>query len=317
MLSLQILAVGAGLWALSWSAGKLIEGSAVLARQLQISMFTIGVVIIGFGTSLPELLASAVAAARGSGNIAIGNAFGSNLANLALILGISALIRSLHAPTSLLTRNLPLLLLATAGAFVALADNHLDRLEGALLALALVLIIAGIVRQGADPDLVVDAQVKDEPLTVAGMQVAGGLALLLVSAWVLIWGASGLARTFGISELVIGLVLVAIGTSLPELAAALASIRRTQSAGPLILGNVVGSNLFNTLGVVGLPAMLRPFDTDPALWPSALLMLGLTVLLGGLLLAPPRFSLTRGAGAFLVVCYMGYLTWIVAGSLSA
>lgn len=314
MLLLQLGAVAGGFLLLAWSADRLVAGSAALARRLRVSSFAIGVVILGFGTSLPELLVSALAAARGSGGIAIGNAVGSNLANIALILGASALLLPLAAAPELLRRDLPLLLLAAAAAFLALGDLHLARWEGLLLLIALAGVIAWLVRRRQGPAPILPGPGEELGAGAALALTLLGLALLLASAWALVWGAVGLARAFGVSELLIGLTLIAIGTSLPELAASLAALRRLRDGG-LVLGNVVGSNLFNTLGVVGLPAVVRPFAVDAELWPSALLMLALTALLAALLLVSrPRRTLGRGAGALLLACYAGYLIWMGAAA---
>lgn len=307
---LELAAVAGGFLALAWSADRLVEGSAALARRLRVSAFTIGVVILGFGTSLPELLVSSLAAARGSGAIAIGNAFGSNLANIALILGVAALVLPLAAAPELLRRDLPLILFATAGAFLALSDLQLARWEGLLLLLALAAVIGWLVRRRQGPAPILPGPGEELGMGAALALTLGGLALLLASAWALVWGAVGLARALGVSELLIGLTLIAVGTSLPELAASLAALRRLRD-GSLVLGNVVGSNLFNTLGVVGLPAVVRPFAVDAELGASALIMLALTALLAVLLLASrPRRTLGRGAGALLLACYLSYLVWM-------
>ncbi len=315
MLTLYLLAIAGGLAALAWSAQRLIDGAIALALHLHVSAFTIGVVVLGFGTSLPELLVSATAAARGSGGIAIGNAFGSNIANIAMILGISALLAPLRAESQTLRRDLPLILLGTAGVFVALMDSALTRLEGGLLLVALIVIILWTTRRNAStPNIPEAPRLNTLPIALAVTLL--GLVLLLSSAWVLVWGAIGLARASGIDELLIGLTVVAIGTSLPELAAALASIRRAQGS-HLIMGNVVGSNLFNTLGVVGLPAVIRPFSTSPDLWRDATVMLVLTVLLAGLLLRSKALELRRGGALFLLLCYITYLGWVAQRMMSS
>ena len=307
MLLTYLIVVAVGFVVLAWSADRLVEGASSLARQLNVSAFAIGVVILGFGTSLPELLVSATAAARGSGGIAIGNAFGSNIANIALILGISALILPLVADRTLVRRDIPLILFGTAGVFLILSDLALKRWEGILLMLALFVIIGWIVRSGQAADPITSK--STEHTTLASLVlVLIGLVLLLGSAWALVWASVGLARMLEVNELLIGLTLVAIGTSLPELAASLASLRRTEGSG-LILGNVVGSNLFNTLGVVGVPAAIRPFSVSPMLWYDGLIMLALTALLGFLLFRRSGFRLTRSGAILLLVCYIGYLGW--------
>ena len=307
MLLTYLIVVAVGFVVLAWSADRLVEGSSSLARQLNISTFAIGVVILGFGTSLPELLVSATAAFRGSGGIAIGNAFGSNIANIALILGISALILPLAADRTLVKRDIPLILFGTAGVFLILMDLALKRWEGILLMIALIGIITWIVRSGQAADPITSKSTEHATLTALAL-VLIGLILLLGSAWALVWASVGLARMLEVDELLIGLTLVAIGTSLPELAASLASLRRAEGSG-LILGNVVGSNLFNTLGVVGVPAAIRPFSVSPILWYDGLIMLALTALLGFLLFRRGGFRLTRSGAILLLVCYIGYLGW--------
>ena len=307
MLLTYLIVIAIGFVALAWSADRLVEGASSLARRFNVSAFAIGVVILGFGTSLPELLVSATAAARGSGGIAIGNAFGSNIANIAMILGISALILPLAADRTLLKRDVPLILLATAGVFLILSDLALGRLEGIALVFALVTVIALIVRSGQASAPILDLPAEHTALAALAMTLFG-LVILLGSAWALVWGSVGLARMLEINELLVGLTLVAIGTSLPELAASLASLKHAEGSG-LILGNVVGSNLFNTLGVVGVPAAIRPFSVSPMLWYDSLIMLAFTALLGFLLLRRGGFRLTRPGAILLLLCYIGYLGW--------
>ena len=307
MLLTYLTLVAIGFVTLAWSADRLVEGASSLARQLNVSAFAIGVVILGFGTSLPELLVSAMAAASGSGGIAIGNAFGSNIANIALILGVTALILPLTADRTLIRRDIPLILFGTAGVFLVLQDLALERWEGFCLMLALVGVITWIVRSGRAADPIASPSTEHTPLAALAL-ISLGLTLLLGSSWALVWAATGLARMLGVDELLIGLTLVAIGTSLPELAASLASLKRAEGSG-LILGNVIGSNLFNTLGVVGLPAAIRPFKVSPMLWHDSLIMLALTASLGFLLLRRAGFRLNRPGAILLLLCYIVYLGW--------
>ena len=309
MLLTYLITVAAGFVALAWSADQFVEGASALALRFKVPTFTVGVVILGFGTSLPELLVSTTAAARGSGGIAIGNAFGSNIANIAMILGISALILPLSANRTLLVRDLPLILFGTAAGFLALSDLALGRQEGVLLTLALIGVIGWIVCSGKASAPII-SQPSEHSTVTAWTITLFGLAVLVGSSWVLVWGSVGLARLIGIDPLLIGLTLVAIGTSLPELAASLASLKREGGSG-FILGNVVGSNLFNTLGVVGLPAVIRPFSVSPTLLYDGVIMLAFTALFGFLLLAPGRFRLGRPGAVLLLLCYMAYLGWNV------
>ena len=204
-------------------------------------------------------------------------------------------------------RDVPLILACTAVVFLVLSDLALGRLEGIVLMLSLVGVIAWIVRSGQAAPPIVSRQAEHTTLSALAM-ILLGLVLLLGSAWALVWASVGLARMLEVDELLIGLTLVAIGTSLPELAASLASLRRTEGSG-LILGNVVGSNLFNTLGVVGVPAAIRPFSVSPMLWYDGLIMLALTALLGFLLFRRGGFRLTRPGAILLLLCYIGYLGW--------
>ena len=306
-IELYLVAILGGFAVLAWSANNLVESACELAQMWRMPPFAIGVVILGFGTSLPELLVSATAAAQGSGGIAIGNAIGSNIANIALILGISALIAPLTIDRLIVQRDLPLILFASAGVFLVLSDLELSRLEGCLLLLALVTIIGWIVRSGrASAPIISPPETSSMPRAIAFTLLS--LLLLQGSAWVLIWASTGLALSFGVSELIIGLTLVALGTSLPELAASIASLKQPAGSS-LILGNVIGSNLFNTLGVVGLPAIIRPFATSDMLFQDMFFMLTLTAGLGGLLLYRSRLRLQRGGAIILLLCYIGYVGW--------
>ena len=196
MLLTYLIVILVGFVVLAWSADRLVEGASSLARQLNVSTFAIGVVILGFGTSLPELLVSATAAVRGSGGIAIGNAFGSNIANIALILGVSALILPLAADRTLVKRDIPLILFGTAGVFLILSDLALKRWEGILLMIALVGIITLIVRSGQAADPITSKSTEHATLTALAL-VLIGLILLLGSAWGLVWASVGLARMLG------------------------------------------------------------------------------------------------------------------------
>ena len=315
MLLIYVAAILGGFVLLTWGADRLVNAAASLAQRLHVSTFVIGVVILGFGTSLPELLVSSVAAFEGSPAIAIGNAFGSNIANIALILGVSALICPLLVERSLLVRDLPLILMSSALVFWMLQDLAISRIEGVVLMLALVGVIVWIVRsRHAAPPL--SCPHDGRSLTTGLVQAASGLVLVLGSAWVLVWSSVGLARMFGIDELLIGLTLIAIGTSLPELATSLAALRRPGGSG-LIIGNVIGSNLFNTLGVVGLPAVIEPLRVSGLIYPSGWLMFALTVGLGGLLLLRPRLALMRPGAAVLILCYTAYLGWNMQHMIAA
>lgn len=258
-----------GLALLIVSADRFVFGASAIAHNLRVAPLLIGVVIVGFGTSAPELLVSTISALQGNSGIAIGNAIGSNITNIGLILGVAALIRPLTVQSVVLRRELPILLAAMLVAWVLLSNGRLDRIDGTLLLLAFLAMMywmISVVRRGREEG--VDPLVAAVPEGAAKVSTARalfwlvvGLVVLLASSRLLVWAAVELAERWGVSELIIGLTVVAIGTSLPELAASTtAALRRMDD---IAIGNVVGSNTFNTLAVLGLPGVLGPGPFDP------------------------------------------------------
>lgn len=321
MIAASVAAVVIGLALLVWSADRFVLGASATARDLGVSPLLIGLVIVGFGTSAPEMLIAAFAAIQNNPGLGIGNAVGSNIANIALILGGAALLRPLNSGSQILSRELPLLILATVLAIALMADQMLGRFEGLILLLALVAALGVLVRQAfiernaSDPLAAeITSQIPtDLPLRDAVKWLLIGLVLLLVSSRMLVWGGVNIAEALGISDLVIGLTIVAIGTSLPELAAAIASAIKGEH--DLILGNVIGSNLFNTLAVLGLPAMIAPGLIPPEVITRDLPVMGaLTLLL--LLVALHRRGgqghINRFEGFLLVSCFLAYEGYLFA-----
>jgi len=262
---LYSLAIITGFILLVWGADRFVIGAAATARNLGIPPLIIGLTVIGFGTSAPEMLISGLAAAQGNAGLAIGNALGSNIANIALILGVSALVLPLSVDSNTLRREMPLLIGITLLAMLLLWDRDLSRLDGILLFSSLLLVMGWIVRQAISHRNESGDPLADEYETelphdmapkIALMWLAIGLIVLLASSKLLIWGAVAVATAFGISDLVIGLTIVAIGTSLPELAASVMSVLKKEY--DLAVGNVIGSNIFNTLGVLALPGLIAP-----------------------------------------------------------
>ena len=245
---------------LVWSADLFVAGAASIAENAGLSPVIIGLTIVSLGTSAPEILVSITAALAGSGGLAIGNAVGSNIANIGLVLGITVLVAPLQVHPGCLRSELPTLLLVTAGAGLLLLDVELERSDALLMMGALVLILVQMIRsQVSDPD--VEDAVDDEELphlspARAWLSFAIGLLLLIGSSRLLVWGASEIALSLGVPELVIGLTIVAVGTSLPELAATVASAMRGHAE--IAIGNVIGSNLFNLLAVMSMPGLLAP-----------------------------------------------------------
>ncbi len=319
---LSIAAVIAGLALLVWSADRFVEGAAATAQNLGISTLIIGITIIGFGTSAPEILISLISVYQQTPDIAIGNALGSNIANIGLILGATALIIPLTFTSGLIKREFPILMLASAVMTWTLWDARLDRLDGVLLLAFLVGVMGYLIHfSKKDKNDIISAELEQEiphdmPTSRALMWTLIGLILLIASSKMLVWGAVNIATALGISELIIGLTIIALGTSLPELAAAIAGARKGEP--DMVMGNVIGSNLFNSLAVIGLPALMIDFDISPtAISRDLPIMLGLTALLFILAWLPKRSCcvVTRYKGVILLagfVLYQCFLYYQVA-----
>lgn len=321
MLLASITAVVLGLAALIWAADRFVMGASATARGAGISPLIIGLVIIGFGTSAPEMLVATLASLQGNPALGIGNAIGSNIANIALIIGVAALIRPLTSSSTILRRELPLLFAATLLAIVLMLDGGLGHFEGVLLLTALAVAIYLLARQAraapAPDDPLATAlpgQIPPTmPLRTALVWTGVGLVVLLLGSRALVWGAVNIAHALGVSELIIGLTVVAIGTSLPELSTAIASaIRREHD---LLLGNVIGSNLFNTLAVLGLPALLHPSTLDAeVLTRDVPVMALLSLAFIAMLMHRPgqRGRINRLEATLLLLSFGGYLSWLFA-----
>lgn len=309
------LALVAGFVFLVWGADRFVAGAAATARNLGVSPLIIGLTIVGFGTSAPEMLVSAVAAWQGNPGLAVGNAIGSNIANIALILGLTALIVPLATNSRLLRRELPLLMVTMLAGLLLLVDGELSRLDGVLLLLGLLALIIWMVRtalaeRNGDPLLTeFSAEIPRDMSTSRALFWLGlGLLILLISSRILVWGAVGIAELLGVSDLVIGLTIVALGTSLPELAASILSALKGEP--DIAIGNIIGSNLFNLLAVLGIPGLIHPLGIgDDVLFRDYPVMLGLTLALFVMaygIRGPGRIN--RIEGALLLACYFGYQT---------
>lgn len=259
----EVIAVVGGFLLLVWSADRFVLGASALARNLGVSSLVIGLTIVGFGTSAPELMVSAIASWNGNPTLAIGNAIGSNIANIGMVLSISALVAPIVVKSDVLKRELPLMLLVMLFALTLLLDNELSRGDGLMLILGMGMMIYWVTMLGlrtrtSDPILgEFDVEIPGEmPMSKAVMWLVIGMIILFISSRILVWGAVGIAQFFGVSDLVIGLTIIAIGTSLPELAAAVMSAFKNEH--DLAIGNVIGSNMFNLLGVLAMPGLLSP-----------------------------------------------------------
>jgi len=318
---IDIIAILAGFGLLIWSADLFVLGASATARNLGVSPLVIGLTVVGFGTSAPEMLVASIAAAGGNPGLAVGNALGSNIANIALILGITALIVPLSVHSDILKREYPLLLLASIIASVCIGmDNHLGWIDGLIFAAVLVAIMSWLVHQALSNRCTDSLQCEIDPMVQefeqeipshmpmkhALIRLFSGLVLLLISSKLLVWAAINIATVLGISDLIIGLTIVAIGTSLPELAASIACARKGEH--DIAIGNIIGSNIFNTLGVLGVAGLIRPTALDAGVLGRDLpLMLILTLLL---LIMSYGFRdhgrINRFEGGFLLAIFIGY-----------
>ncbi|HHQ14759.1 MAG TPA: calcium/sodium antiporter [Chromatiales bacterium] len=316
------VAVISGLVMLVWGADRVVLGVGVLARNHGISPMLIGLTLVGFATSLPEVVVSATAALEGVPNLAIGNALGSNIANVGLVIGVAALVRSLSIQSETLRRELPVMLAVSVIPVLLFSDGRLSRLDGVLLLTGLAAFVAwitllGLRTRGRDP---LEAEFAAEiPAGLgSGRAIAWitvGLAAVLGGSNALVWGAANGARSLGISELVIGLTVVAVGTSLPELAVSVASARKGEHG--LALGNVIGSNAFNLLAVIGVAAVIHPAKLDPdAVTVHLPAMLAFTVALFFIAYnQSDTLRVSRPAGFMLLAAYLGYLGFLASTSL--
>ncbi|MEY4210156.1 MAG: hypothetical protein RLZ92_535 [Pseudomonadota bacterium] len=324
-MALPLLMIVIGLIILVWSADVFVEGAAAVARSLGMSPLLIGMVVVGFGTSAPELSVSALSALQGNPGIALGNAYGSNITNIALILGCTALISPIVVHSQVIRKELPILFLVTICVLVQIYDGQLSQIDGFIELGLLFAVMGWMMRQSSHhPHDVLEDEMEDEldEHTMSTSQgfiwLIGGLVLLVVSSRMLVWGAVSIAHDLGVSDLVIGLTVVAIGTSLPELASSIVAARKGED--DLAVGNIIGSNLFNTLGVVGLAGSIQPMSIPSEIlhrdWPlMALLTVALFAL--GYNRNGGNGSISRLEGGALLAVYVGYTLYLVNTVVSA
>jgi cation:H+ antiporter len=317
-MTLAFFAIAFGLALLVWSADRFVEGSAATARYFGMPPLLIGMVIVGFGTSAPEMVVSALAASQGNPGIALGNAYGSNIVNIGLILGVTALISPIAVHSQVLRKELPILTAITALAAYQIWDGELTRFDALVLLAVFGGLLAWTIWQGLRQraDALADEMEQElaehaMPIKRALFWLVIGLILLIVSSRILVWGAVEIARGFGVSDLIIGLTIVAIGTSLPELAASVIATRKGEH--DIALGNIIGSNFFNTLAVVGIAGVIHPMAVAQEVFSrDVLIMAALTVSLfvfGYGFRGPGRIN--RFEGAVLLASYIGYTTYLV------
>ncbi|QYJ74839.1 calcium/sodium antiporter [Shewanella sp. FJAT-52076] len=310
---LNILMLVAGLAVLVWSADKFVYGAAAFARNLGLPPMLIGLTIVAMGSSAPEMFVAATASMDGMRDTAVGNVLGSNVANITLILGLTAMIGAIAVSSQTLKREIPMMLAATALAGYFLHDGMLTRTEGwvligAFLLLMLYLIWHALTNKDPDP-LAAEADEeipKDVPTSKALIWLVVGIILLPLSADWMVDGAVGIAKYYGLSDLIIGLTIIAVGTSLPELAACVASALKKED--DLAIGNIVGSNMFNILAVLALPGIIAPGVVDAQAVSRDLYMVIATSIALALfvLLSGKDRELKRWHGGLFLVIFIGY-----------
>lgn len=328
---LPIIAVILGLAVLVWSADKFVDGAVGVAKFCGMSTLLIGMVIVGFGTSAPEMVVSAISAMQDAPELALGNAYGSNIANIALILGVTAVISPVIVVRKALKRDLPVLIAVTVLAVILDLDGAIGRIDG----IVLLLVFAGVmgfnivseIRQKHKVGHVEDSEEssKDVSFGKSLLWLLLGLALLVASSRALVWGAVAIARALGVSDLLIGLTIVAVGTSLPELASSIAAARKGED--DLAFGNIIGSNLFNTLAVVGIAATIAPMHSFEASVLSrdmpVMAVLTILLLLFGLPVRKKRIDagghrigrINRIEGTTFLAIYVGYIAFLIAQAM--
>ncbi len=320
----SFIAIIGGFALLVWGADRFVVGASATARNLGVSPLIIGLTIVGFGTSAPEMLVSAIAAGAGNPNMGVGNALGSNITNIGLVLGITALVTPLAVHSETLKREFPILFAIMTVALLLLVDSEMSRIDGIILLTGMAVMIYWMVslglreRKRGDP---MESEYIDEipshmPMKQAIFWLLLGMIILLGSSRMLVWGSVNVAHAFGISDLIIGLTIIAIGTSLPELAATVMSALKGEH--DIAVGNILGSNMFNLLAVLGMPGLIMPTTTPPELlsrdFPA---MIGLSIALFAMgygFLKPGH--ITRAEGAVLLSGYLVYMGLLYHASVA-
>lgn len=312
------LEIVAGLILLIWGADRFVHGAAAIARNLGVAPLLIGLTIVAFATSAPEIIVSVIAAARGEADLAIGNAIGSNTANIGLVLGATALFRPIELTSATLRREMPALLAVTLLTVTLFLDSHLSRVDGAVLLIGLVIVMIWLTRlslQSADSDPMLadyDAEIpKDVKMRMAVLWLAIGLVMLLIGAEFVVDAAIEIARELGVTEIVIGVTLVALGTSVPELAVSLVSAVKGEHG--LAIGNVVGSNIFNLLAVIGVASTIQPSPLAPSVLSLHIfVMAAFTLVLFAMTYEyDGKGRINRAEGGALTIAFMGYVGYVI------
>ena len=308
----------AGLLLLIWGADRFVYGAAASARNLGVPPLLIGMTVVGAATSAPELLVSVIAAARNEPGLAIGNAIGSNIVNIGLVLGCVAIVRPIQLRSATLRREMPALLAVSLLTVSLFLDSRLSRVDGLVMISGLVIVLVWLARlsmRSAPTDPIKQEYEAEIPVNVgmgrAVLWLVVGLAMLLLGAQLLVDGASDIARQLGVSEVVIGILLIAFGTSLPELAVSLISALKGEYG--LAIGNIVGSNIFNMLAVIGAAATISPLTLEPdVLSLHVFVMVAFTLVLFAMTYDyEGKSELSRIEGVALLAAFLAYDTYVV------
>lgn len=312
---LAFLATVVGLFFLVYSADYFIEGASAVAVKFGMPKFLIGMLVLGIGTSAPEIVVSVLSALSGSSGLALGNAYGSNIVNITLVLGVTALISPLFIQKQLVKGDFLILLAVTALTVFMLFDRNITRMESVILCALLVVFLAVqifLAKKGGheSDEEIIQSDAVNMPKSLA--KLIGGLVVLIISSRFIVWGAVEIAKSFGMSEVIIGLTIVAVGTSLPELISSIISARKGEDE--MALGNVIGSNIFNTLAVVGVAGVITPMSVaDDILTRDIVVMSGVTLLLFVMCLITLQSStkkLGRPMGGVLLTIFIAYTAWL-------
>lgn len=317
---LPALAIIGGLILLIWSADRFIDGAAATANHFGMSQLLIGIVIVGFGTSAPEMIVSSLSALNGNPGIALGNAYGSNITNIALILGTTALITPLAVNSQILRLELPILILITALSAALIYDAEITRSDAVILLITFATYMIWTVwhdLKNKSDSLAADVQQEfatqaKMSVKVAVLWIFIGLLLLIGSSQLLVWGAVEVARYFGVSDLIIGLTIIAVGTSLPEFASSVVAARKGEA--DLAVGNIVGSNLFNALAVVGIAGVISPMQVEPEVFTrdmSVMTLVTVALLVFGYGIGRKNARrITRFEGFLFLTSYIAYTLYL-------
>ncbi|MFZ9001855.1 MAG: calcium/sodium antiporter [Bacteriovoracaceae bacterium] len=307
-----------GLLLLVWSADRFVSGASNVAKHLGLSPLLIGMIIIGFGTSAPEMVVSAISSFQGNPGLAIGNAYGSNITNISLILGVTALMAPIYIKSNVLKKELPILFSITILSIILIQDLYISRIDGLILGMVFVGLMTWSIREGLKNSRdTLSKEVRQElkesamPFNKSIVVLIVGLILLVASSRMLVYGAVGIAQGLGVSDVIIGLTIVAIGTSLPELASSIIAAKKGEP--DMAIGNVIGSNLFNTLAVVSIAGTINPLSIDQVILHRDVTVM--TILTALMFIFAYGFKgkgrLARMEGGLLLLGYIIYTSFLI------